>query len=104
MDTVETFKYKTYGQNEIADELDKIEIEKAFPSYTNHFDDLMPTNVLEATKPSVQQSFEANENEAEQAIADEQKYVLNTQILPQTFDMIELILNEYSSSTNRVIK
>ncbi len=101
---VETFKYKAYGQKEIEEELERVEIEKAYPSYSNHFEDLLPVNVLDSSKTV--SSDLTNEDfllsNEEQIKVEEEKYLLDDHILPQTFDMIELILNDFSENSGQV--
>jgi MoxR-like ATPase len=103
-DTVETFKYKAYGQKEIEEELERVEIEKAYPSYSKHFEDLLPVNVLEQiiTGNDEQINDDMYMSSDEQARANEEKYLLANHILPKTFDVIELILNDFSVHADQV--
>jgi hypothetical protein len=53
-ENVETFKYKTFGQSEIEDELVQAELEKEFPTFTHVFEDFIEVNTLESNPVTVQ--------------------------------------------------
>ncbi len=46
-ENVETFKYKTYGQSEIEDELVQTEMEKEFPTFSHAFEEFLEVNLLD---------------------------------------------------------
>ena len=93
---VETYKYKTYGQQEVSDELDNVELEKLFPSYSNHFDDFIVNNSLEAKKD------ETSKHEHEEKVETSNKYLLKSDMLSQAFDIIELIFENETKEKNQV--
>ena len=107
-ETVETYKYKAYGQKEIEEEMDNIEIEKAFPTFASHFNDLLPANVLDETRrgpndedETAEEAFESHE---EKDKVEGQKYLLNSNILPHTFNLVELILHDFAASQSDQVR
>jgi midasin len=84
---IETFKYKSYGQHEIEDELIQAELEKEFPTFSKNYEDFMEVNILEREGEKT-----VYESELEpEVLSSEKEIKLNEELYAQIFDLIELL-------------
>ena len=91
-DTIETYKYKAYGQKEIEDELVQAELEREFPNFSHAFEEFLDdVNLLDKNNETQQQTIQVKQIYFKKALKKEFKFAC-FKYLASSFQKIGVML------------